>query len=136
MKHSLTPRFAGIGVIGILSVTLVFHFMVLSGLIPFDITWGGRLENRQQMLVFESLSILITVAILSLVAVRLGYLKWQIPPVVVTSVFWILTGIFILNTLGNLLANNSFENILGSLLTAILAVFCWKLAVTINMGGQ
>lgn len=134
MKYTFTPRFAGIGMIGILSATLIFHFMVLTGIIPFDITWGGRLENRQQMLVFESLSIIITLAILALVAVRLGYLSWQIPPVVITSVFWILTGIFVLNTIGNLLANNIFESILGTLLTAILAIFCWKLAVTKNRG--
>jgi len=43
--------------IGLLSLVIVFHILVLLQIIPYNIAWGGRLKTVQEMYVFEIVSI-------------------------------------------------------------------------------
>jgi hypothetical protein len=128
MKNLISPKFAANGILLITSASLIFHFLILFGIIPFENTWGGRLENREQMLVFESISIVITVLLMIAVSIRVGYLKWKLKPLFLKVFFWILVIVFLLNTIGNLFANNDFEKFLATPITLMLAIFCWRLA--------
>jgi hypothetical protein len=129
MKKFLSLSFAANGILLITSVTLIFHFLILFGTIPFENTWGGRLENREQMLVFESISIIVTLLVMTAVGIRAGYLIWKVKPIFLKVFFYILMVVFTLNTIGNLFANNDFEKFFATPLTLILAVFCWRLAI-------
>lgn len=125
----ITPAIAANGILLITSATLVFHFLILSGIIPFENTWGGRLENREQMVVFESISILVTILVMGAVGISAGYLNWKIKPIILKVLFYILMVVFALNTVGNLFANNDFEKFFATPVTLILAIFCWRLAI-------
>ena len=35
----------------------IFHIMILVRVIPYEITWGGRLKTVEEMFVFETISI-------------------------------------------------------------------------------
>ncbi|MCS4435367.1 hypothetical protein [Aquiflexum gelatinilyticum] len=128
MKKFLTQNFAANGILLITSATLVFHFLILFGIIPFENTWGGRLENREQMIVFESISILITILVIIAVGIRIGYLNWDVKHKLLSVFFYILSLVFGLNTLGNIFADNDFEKYFATPLTLILAIFCLRLA--------
>jgi hypothetical protein len=130
MKKILTLKLAANGILVITAATLIFHFLILFGIIPFENTWGGRLESREQMFVFESVSIIITIILMIAVAIRIGYLSWNLQPIYLKIFFWILTFVFALNTLGNIFADNDFEKFIATPLTLVLAVFCWKLATS------
>jgi len=136
MKKFLTLRFAANGILLITSVTIIFHFLILFGIIPFENTWGGRLETKEQMFVFESISILITVLVMIAVAIRAGYLLWKVKPIFLKVFFYVLMVVFTLNTIGNLFANNDFEKFFATPLTLILAVFCWRLAISNSFPSQ
>lgn len=127
IKKILTPYFAANGILAITGATLLFHILVLFGIIPFENTWGGRLENREQMLVFESVSILVTLFVMGIAGISAGYLNWKIKPVILKVLFSILMVVFALNTVGNLFAGNAFEKIFATPVTLVLAVFCWRL---------
>ena len=43
--------------LGILVALLVFHFLIITGYIPYDQVWAGRLQSRTEMLYFEGISI-------------------------------------------------------------------------------
>ncbi len=43
----------------LITTVTIFHFCIILKIIPYEITWGGRLKNDSEMYVFESLSILI-----------------------------------------------------------------------------
>lgn len=45
--------------LGLLIVVILFHIAVIAKAIPYDIAWGGRLQNDSEMYVFETISILI-----------------------------------------------------------------------------
>ena len=70
---------AGI-VMALLSVIVVFHLLVLSGVIPYNIVWGGRLESAAQMYVLETVSLAVILAVILVVAIKGGYIKPFLPP--------------------------------------------------------
>ena len=45
------------GLVLILSVLLVFHFLILLKIVPYNIIWGGRLKSNKEMYRFETVSI-------------------------------------------------------------------------------
>ena len=107
----------------IASVTL-FHLTILTKIIPYDLTWGGRLNNDPEMYVFESVSILINLFLGFILLIKGDYLSKVIPIKVVNIILWIFLLVFGLNTLGNILAETLFEKSL-SLLTLIFTYLIW-----------
>lgn len=111
------------GLILIFSLTIVFHLLVLTGIIPFNIVWGGRLKDHSAMLKFESVSILLNVVFLLVVLIKTNYIKLKVPVAVITSLLWMMVFMFTINTIGNLFATHSLETIIFTPITAMLSAF-------------
>ena len=43
----------------LIAAVSLFHSTILIKIIPYEITWGGKLKNDAEMYLFESISILI-----------------------------------------------------------------------------
>lgn len=110
----------------LLSFVTVFHIGIIVKLIPYDIAWGGRLKNDQEMYVFETISILINLLLISVLFIKAGFLKVKVNKKLINAVLWIFFFLFILNTVGNILAKTTFEKMFA-VLTLISAVFLWKI---------
>jgi hypothetical protein len=123
MKKDITG-IAGRLLIALFSVTIVFHVMVLIKIIPYEIVWGGRIKDPAQMPVYEAASILLNVIFEFVVAVRIGLLRIKFPPSVLTFSLWFMLITFLLNTLGNLLAESRTETLIFTPITLIIAVLC------------
>jgi len=108
---------------------LVFHFLVLAEIIPYNIVWGGRLENLSQMRLFESVSIVISLIVIFVVAIKGGFLRAFVPGKLVNFVLWTLVVLFVLNTIGNVFAMTSLEAIIATPVTLISAVFCYRMLI-------
>jgi uncharacterized protein YacL len=109
----------------IAAVTL-FHLAILIKVIPYEITWGGKLKNDVEMYLFESISILINLFLAYLLLIRGEYVHKQIPSKVVNIILWIFLFIFGFNTIGNIFADTLFEKSL-SLLTLIFTFLLWNI---------
>ena len=129
MNRFISERLALTTIATVLSLIVLFHGLILTGAIPFDIVWGGRLTSREQMLRFELLSIALNLLMLAVVAVRAGIIGRNIPPRVITVALWMMAVLFGLNTMGNLLSQNSLERIIFTPLTLVLCVLCLRLAL-------
>ncbi len=132
MKKILTYRFAIKGLLIILSCIVFFHLLVISGIIPFKIVWGGRLASRQEMLVFETVSIIVNLLMIAATIIKGNYIKLTIHQVIGKGIFWAMFGLFLMNTLGNLFSKNQFELFVFTPLTFVLALFSWRVAVNKN----
>ena len=130
MKSLITERFALNGLLTIISLTIVFHVLVVLGVVPFQIVWGGRLQDRSQMLAFEAVSMGINLLMLAIVCVRAGVIRINVHPTLTRVIFWAMFGLFLLNTVGNIFSNNSLERIIFTPLTLILSIFCLRVAVS------
>jgi len=129
MSKLLTEKVSIYSLLCILSLVIVFHLLVLSGIIPFQIVWGGRLTSHAQMVQFESVSIALNGVMLAIVAVRANLLKLRIQPGIITVALWAMCVLFLLNTVGNLLSTNTFEMVAFTPLTLILSLCCCRLAL-------
>lgn len=107
---------------GITSVVILFHFLILLKIIPYDIAWGGRLKTDEEMYVFEFLSILVNLFFIYVLIQKGKYIRAAFSEKTLTVILWIFFAVFLLNTLGNLLAKTAFEKTMSSitLLNALL----------------
>ena len=109
----------------IAAVTL-FHLTILIKIIPYEITWGGKLKNDAEMYLFESISILINLFLGYVLLIKGEFVSKLISTKVVNIILWVFLFIFGLNTLGNILAETLFEKSL-SLLTLVFTFLLWNI---------
>jgi hypothetical protein len=115
-------KVASIILITIFILTILFHFLILFGLIPFTMVWGGRLENASEMYVFETVSIAINLLFLLIVLIKSQIIKIHISSKIINGFLWGMSVLFILNTIGNLASNNNLEKIIFTPITLVLAI--------------
>lgn len=115
-----------------LGLIIVFHLLVLMHIIPFTIVWGGRLKNGTEMLRFEIAATIINALLITVIAIKGRYLKFNIPSKIITIILWLFVGLFSLNTIGNLLAKMTFETIVFTPITLMLAIFCLRIVLEQN----
>lgn len=122
-------RFAVNFMLVMLSVVLVYHLAIITGIIPYEATWGGRLKTQQEMYRFEAVSIIINLVIMLIIAIKGGYIKRLRPNKMITILLWILVVIYALNTAGNIFSESLLEAIIFTPLTLISAILCVRLAI-------
>ncbi|MFT2011076.1 hypothetical protein ACMA1I_20570 [Pontibacter sp. 13R65] len=105
------------------AVTL-FHLCIILKLIPYEITWGGRLENDSEMYVFESLSILLNVFLILMLLIKGKFIRQMLSIRVVNIILWAFLFLFGLNTIGNLFAKTYFEKSFA-VLTLASSILIW-----------
>ncbi len=116
----------------IFSLLSLFHLTIIIGFMFFDfnpikLLWGGRMKTVDELLKFEIISLVVSVFCLIVVLVRSQSL---------ISIFidfsrvtlWLLFFLFILNTVGNLIAESIFEKFFA-LITVILSILCLRMAL-------
>jgi len=109
---------------GISVLATLFHLLILIRIIPFEITWGGRLKTVEEMYVLEGLSILINSFFIIVVLQRGKIIRYFTGRRAVNIILWVFFVIFVLNTIGNLFAKTNFEK-LFSLVTGLSAILIW-----------
>lgn len=114
--------------LGLLTAVILFHICIVTKIIPYDIAWGGRLKNDNEMYVFESISIFINLFLVAILLMKGNFVKYKFSEKVVNTILWVFFAIFILNTIGNFFAKTTFEKSF-SFLTGILAILLWKILV-------
>ncbi len=121
MNNKNTIRF----LVGLLSLVIIFHFLILVRIIPFSITWGGRLESVEEMYVFESISIAINLFLIWILSLKSKNVKNKL----IDFTLWIFFGIFSLNTIGNLFAHTNIEKAF-SVLTFIFTILLLRILLS------
>jgi len=120
-----TPKKIYINTLLLISALVtVFHLLILVRLIPYEITWGGKLKTVEEMYVFETLSILINSFFVFILLQKGEYIRYVMGRKTVNMILWIFFVLFTLNTIGNLFAETNFEKYF-TLLTLLSSVLIW-----------
>jgi len=114
--------------IAILSSVLIFHLFVVFGAIPFAYVWGGKLNSLSEMYFLETISIAINLIFLIAVLLKSKIINWTVSKKIVDFFMWLMTGLFFLNTIGNLFAEKTLEVVFGSVVTGLLFILCLRMA--------
>lgn len=60
-----------------LSILLIFHHLILVKVIPFDIVWGGKLNDVSQMVLFVTVSVIISLMMIAVIVVDAWIVKFK-----------------------------------------------------------
>ena len=101
---------------------ILFHICILLKLIPYNIAWGGRLEDDAAMYRMEIFSLVLNLFFAWMVAVQGGFIAGNKQRSRV--VLWIFFVLFILNTIGNVFAQTTIEK-LFAVLTLANVILLW-----------
>lgn len=112
--------------LGLLVAVITFHLCLIVKIIPYEIAWGGRIQNDSEMYAFETISILINLFLGLVLLMKGGYTKFHFKEKSINIILWIFLGLFVLNTIGNLFAKTKFEISLA-VLTFVSAIFIWTI---------
>lgn len=110
--------------IWLIATVTLFHLAIITKIIPYEVTWAGKINNDAEMYVFESISILINLFLGFTLLIKGDYVLSFQTTRVVDIILWIFLLVFGLNTIGNLFAETLFEKSL-SLLTLIFTYLIW-----------
>lgn len=113
--------------IGLSSLGIIFHILILLKIIPYDVAWGGRLKSAQEMYVFESISIALSLFMICIYLLKAKNVKLN----TVNIILWVFFVVFSLNTVGNLVAKTTFEKYF-SILTFFSALLILKILLSKN----
>tara|TARA_R110001592_G_scaffold40582_8_gene133145 strand:- start:2934 stop:3350 length:417 start_codon:yes stop_codon:yes gene_type:complete len=117
----------------IFSLLALFHLAIIIGIVLFDYApieylWGGRMETKNQLLGFEFISFFITLLSVIVVLIHTGRLNKPRFKKVAHIFIWVLSVIFVLNTVGNIVAETNFEKSFA-VVTLMLAILCLRMAL-------
>ncbi|WKA56845.1 hypothetical protein QWY16_09980 [Planococcus shenhongbingii] len=133
MRKMISVRTACNVILFINVLSIVMHVLILVKILPASFVWGGRLENESQILAFEIISIFVQVVFMFIIALKAGYiLKGRFTKSVQVGI-WLLFGIMVLNTAGNLVSNSTFEMMVMTPITGMLAVLLFRLGMDNNL---
>lgn len=110
--------------LALVGVVTLFHLSILLKIVPYEITWGGRLQSDAEMYVFETFSIVINLLLGLVLLIKGAYTKPIIPLKVVNVTLWVFLVLFALNTAGNIVAKTNFEKSF-TVVTLASAVLIW-----------
>lgn len=129
MESLFNPNLAGNTLLIILGLLIVFHLLVMAGIVPYDIVWAGKINSRAQLLRMETISLVVLALATLMVALRMDYLAFLDAPTVVDVGMWVLFAFFLLNTFGNLTAKSPIEKYGFGTLTLLMSLCCLVLAI-------
>jgi len=108
--------------VSVFSMSIVFHLLVVFGIIDYHMVWGGRLNNKTEMIRFESVSLLLNAFFLFIILVKTQVIHLKCPQKLLTVILWMMIVLFALNTLGNLMSTNFYEKLIFTPLTLLNAI--------------
>jgi hypothetical protein len=117
-----TKEIAGIILLTMFSLAIVFHLLVFMEFIPNEIVWGGRITVKEELYIFESISIFMNLLFLLIVLFKTEKLRIKHNLKLIHFLLWFMTIMFLLNTIGNLLAKTSTETLIFTPITFISAI--------------
>jgi len=129
MKKLISQKQAINIMIALLTAVLVFHTLVLTGVIPYGIVWAGKISTSAEMQKLEVISILVNAFVILILVLKADYIKHKITAKILNAIIWLLAVLFTLNTIGNLFAESRFELYLFTPLTFTLALLCLRIVI-------
>ncbi len=112
-------------ILGLLTAVIVFHTLIITQIISYEIVWAGKLKSVNEMYVFEIISILVNVLLITVLLLKGNVIKHKINDKIINGILWFFVFVFALNTFGNLLAKSLFEKVVFTPITLISALLIW-----------
>jgi len=117
----------------LLGVLAAFHLLLILGVLPPDIVWGGRAEETPGgVRAMEAVSLAVTLLMMLVVALREGRVGPPRRGKAIRAALWVMFVYFLLNIAGNLASSSAWEKAVFTPLSAVLAALVLVLALRVD----
>jgi len=79
MKKLISQKQAINIMIALLTAVLVFHTLVLTGVIPYGIVWAGKISTAAEMRKLEVISIAVNAFVILILVLKADYINTKYP---------------------------------------------------------
>ncbi len=124
----ITVPVASYTIITICGLIIIYHTLIITRFIPYEYTWGGRLETVEQMYKFEAVSIIINIIFILSALIRVEAFPRITSGKVLCIMFFVFAIIFFINTVGNIFSESLWEAIIFTPITLILSTMSLRLS--------
>lgn len=123
------PLFLGQLIAAVSALFVLFHILVIIGVFPAAVVWGGRISERGKLVRMELVSIgsLVVIGGFSYFYGKTLFLGGGVA--LLRVLIWFFALLFLLNTVGNLFAKTRFERFAFTPVTALLSILLSMLAL-------
>ena len=129
IRNIIGARQAGTVLLVLMILLLIMHVLILFRVLPYDMVWGGRIEDEASVVPYEAAALVVMSLFLSVVAIKTGYLKADRLRRAAGIGMWVVFGYFILNTVGNFASAVWLENLIFGPLSIVLALLSLRVAL-------
>ena len=129
MKNLISFKLAGNLVVTIIVLLIIFHILLLLGIVSSDIVWGGKAADKATIIKLEIFSLVTSLIFLIVICAKLRQsinMKFR---KVTNIAVWIIFGYFLFNIVGNLVSEVTLEKLIFTPITIILSLLLFRLAI-------
>ncbi len=119
-------RAACIALIVLPTFFIGFHALILAGILPKDIVWGGRLTDRT-LVPFELFAIALNLLLVLVGGVAGGFIRSSTALAIAHRIKWFLFYFVLVNTVLALFSTTTFERLLTPV-TALYAICLYRIS--------
>lgn len=118
-------RFSEKVVLCIVSIYCVLHILILVQLLPYHIVWGGKIESIKTIYFLEGIALVVMLFLGFIIAMKNKIIQPIFKHKAIKRILFVFAVFFILNTIGNLLAESIIEK-MQAIMTLFLAITLFK----------
>ncbi len=129
MKNLISFKLAGKITITIIVLFIIFHILVLLGVVPSNIVWGGQIAEESTVMRHEILRLLVSFIFLAIIIEKLNQNKITKFKKLSNAAFWFIYIYFIITSIAKLALAVTLEKLIFIPVTVILSVLLFRLAI-------
>lgn len=129
MKKLISARLSGKLLISFLILLTMFHALILLGVVPYEIVWGGQIKDSSSFIILEGISLFFTIGFIWLISLKIGIVKTEKFKKTIRAGVWIMFGYFLLNTIGNFASGVSAEKLIFAPITILTTLLAFRIAI-------
>jgi hypothetical protein len=130
MKKLISVNLAGKILIIALILLLVFHVLVITGILPSSMVWGGQIEgSAPDIITLELIAIVVSLLFLVIVIAKIKAINSKGLRILINISLWFMFVYFTLNILGNITSLDTAEKMIFTPLSIIMALCALRLAL-------
>jgi len=130
-RKAATALLAGLGVLA------AFHLIVMLGVLPGTMVWGGRAGGPDgNVVVMELVGLVLTLIFMLVTAVRSERLRAPGLAGAAAVGAWVVFGFFLLSFVGNLASTSALERAIFIPFSALLALLALRVALRKREGDE
>jgi hypothetical protein len=129
MKKLISFKLAGKITVTLLVLLIIFHILLLLGVVPSDIVWGGKASDKAHLLKLEIFSLITSFIFLGIVLLKVNQDKFIKYKNAINYAVIVICAYFGFNIVGNLASEATTEKLIFTPITIILTILLFRLAL-------